>query len=75
VETPVVDTRSADSRQVAQTMDTREAGRAVDQATVAVAPVVRQAAWSPENAPDVVGHEPILSTAGAFLNVLPISGG
>jgi len=29
---------------------------------------------SPDNAPDVVAHEPILSTARAFLNVLPFSG-
>ena len=45
----------------------------VGQAIPAVVQVVRQAVSSPVNAPDVVAHEPILSTAGVFLNVQPIS--
>lgn len=46
----------------------------VDQAIPAGVQVVRQVDLSPANAPDVVAHEPILSTGGAFLNVLPIPG-
>ena len=42
---------------------------AVDQAIPAAVPVVREVESSPANAPDVVAHQPILSTDGAFLNV------
>ncbi len=42
---------------------------AVDQAIPAAVPVVREVVSSPANVPDVVAHQPILSTAEAFLNV------
>jgi hypothetical protein len=45
----------------------------VDQAIRAAVQVGRQVVPSPVNAPDVVAHEPILSTGRVFLNVPPIS--
>jgi hypothetical protein len=72
-DTPVADIRVADSRRLAQTVDTPAAGMVVDQAIRAAVRVVRQGVPSPVNAPDVVAHEPILSSGGAFLNVPPIS--
>jgi len=69
-DTRVARNRVADS----PVADIRVAGMAVDQAIPAAVPVVRQVDSSPANAPDVVAHEPILSTGGAFLNVLPITG-
>ena len=73
VDTRAVGTRVADSRQSAQPVDTPAAGMVVDQAIRAAAPAGRQVESSPDNAPDVVAHEPILSTGGVFLNVPPIS--
>ncbi|MBB3601496.1 hypothetical protein FHT40_001129 [Mycolicibacterium sp. BK556] len=49
-------------------------GTAVDQAIRAAVQVVQRAVPSLEHAPGVVAHEPILSTGGSFLNVLPIFG-
>jgi hypothetical protein len=72
-----VDTRAADNREVAQgapPAGTRAGGTVVDQAIRAAVLMVRQVVPSPDNAPDVVAHQPILSSGGAFLNVLPISG-
>jgi hypothetical protein len=63
----------ADSRELARTVDTPAAGMVVDQAIQAAVQVGRQVVRSPVNAPDVVAHEPILSTDGVFLNVPPIS--
>ncbi|TDO14529.1 hypothetical protein EV580_2659 [Mycobacterium sp. BK086] len=77
---PAAGTRAGRS-QVAgsQAGDTRVAdnpgpGTAVDQAIRAAVQVVQRAVPSLEHAPDVVAHEPILSTGGSFLNVLPIFG-
>ncbi|WP_407666399.1 hypothetical protein [Mycobacterium pinniadriaticum] len=61
--------RVADIRPLAHTVGTRAAGTMADQAIQAV----RQVVPSPGGAPDVVAHEPILSTGGAFLNVPLIS--
>jgi hypothetical protein len=73
VDTPAVGTRAADSRPPAQPADTPAAGMVVDQAIRAVAQAGRQVESSPDNAPDVVAHVPILSTGGVFLNVSTIS--
>jgi hypothetical protein len=53
--------------------DSPAAGMVVDQAIRAAVQVGPQVVPSPVNAPDVVAHEPILSTGGAFLNVPPVS--
>lgn len=71
--TPAGDTPVADSREPARAVDTPAGGMRVGQAIPVAVQVVRQAVSSPVNAPDVVAHEPILSTAGVFLNVQPIS--
>ncbi len=63
-DTPVADTRAADNP---------AGGTVVDQAIRVAVQAVRQVVPSPVNAPDVVAHEPILSTGGVFLNVPPIS--
>jgi hypothetical protein len=65
---PAADTRAADNllRPLGE-------GTLVDQAIRVAVRAVRQVVPSPVNAPDVVAHEPILSTGGAFLNVPPIS--
>lgn len=47
---------------------------AADQAILAAGRVVREVVPSPDNAPDVVAHEPILSSGRVFLNVPVISG-
>ncbi|SBS74673.1 hypothetical protein MHPYR_20156 [uncultured Mycobacterium sp.] len=70
---PGADNPAVDTREPAQTADTPAAGMVVDQANQAAVRVGRQAVRSPVNAPDVVAHEPILSTDGVFLNVPPIS--
>ncbi len=57
-----------------QTGHNRAAGMVVDQAIPAAVLAVRQAESSPANAPDVVAHQPILSTVGVFLNVPAIPG-
>jgi hypothetical protein len=72
-DTPAVDTRVANSRELAAAVDTPTAGMVVDQAIPAAVQVVRQVVSSPVNAPDVVGHQPILSIGGVFLNVPPLS--
>lgn len=46
---------------------------AADQAILVAVLAVRLMVCSPDNAPDVVAHEPILSSGRAFLNVPPIS--
>ena len=66
---PVVDTPAADTRAGGSPV----AGTVVDQASQAAVQGGRQAVSSPDNAPDVVAHVPILSTGGVFLNVPPIS--
>jgi hypothetical protein len=71
--TRAVGIRAADNRQRVQVADTPVAGTVVDQAILAAVPVVRKEVPSPDSAPDVVAHEPILSTGGSFLNVPPIS--
>jgi phosphoribosylcarboxyaminoimidazole (NCAIR) mutase len=73
VDIPVVGIRAADSRKLVQPRDIPVAGMAVDQAIRAAVQAVQAAVPSSDNAPDVVAHEPILSTARAFLNVPPIS--
>ena len=49
--------------------DTAAASAGADRTSPVVAPPGRRAVRSPDNAPDVVAHEPILSTGGVFLNV------
>ncbi|OYN79541.1 hypothetical protein CG716_11580 [Mycolicibacterium sphagni] len=66
---PAVDIRAVDNRQAALA-----ARMPVDQAIRAAVRVVRQVVPSPDNAPHVVAHTPILSSAEPFLNVPPIPG-
>ncbi|BBX05584.1 hypothetical protein MAIC_03870 [Mycolicibacterium aichiense] len=67
---PVARSRAAGS----PAADIRAAGRAVDQAIPVAVLEVRQAVPSPATVPDVVAHQPILSSGEVFLNVLAVPG-
>lgn len=68
-DSPVAETPVAGIPVQVMTAGTPVARTAADQASPAVDPPGRRVVRSPDNAPDVVAHGPILSIGGVFLNV------
>ncbi|GAY14167.1 hypothetical protein MSZK_08930 [Mycobacterium sp. shizuoka-1] len=69
VDSPAAGNPPADSREQSHTVAGRAAGMAIDQAIRAGVQVALREVPSPDSAPDVVAHEPILAIGGVFLNV------